>query len=76
MFNDCFFLKLQAYCTGDRENYRKIGDVLKPMEISWLKSDDTPKLRKAKVLVMDAEMALRMPVRIVRFTDNIKKMHR
>ena len=76
MFNDCFFLKLQAYCTRDWVNYKKIGNVLKPMERAWLKSNDTPKLRKAKVLVMDAEMKLHMPSQVVRFTDNLKKMHR
>lgn len=76
MFNDCFFLKLQAYCTKDHGNYRLISRVLRPMERAWLISNDTPALRKAKVLVMDIEMTLGLPPVIIRFTDNIKKMHR
>ena len=76
MFNDCFFIKLQAYCTEDWENYRKVAAILKPYKAPWLKCYDTPLMRKAKVLAMELEMALRFPGGIVRFTDNIKKMHR
>ncbi|MGX8704985.1 MAG: glycosyltransferase family 2 protein [bacterium] len=76
MFNDCFFIKLQAYCTRDRKNYHLISDILKPVMHSWLMSNDTPKLRKAKVLIMDMEMKLKFSPEIVKFTDNVKKMHR
>lgn len=76
MFNDCFFMRIRAYCTKDWEHYRKITEKLAPLWRTWLAHKDTPLLRKIKVLVIMAEMKLNLPGPLVEFTDNIKKMHR
>ena len=73
IFNDCYFLISEAYCTGDRAAWRKARRALVPMRKAWLKSGDVPKLRKAKVILMDMEMRLGMPEKVIRFTDGINK---
>ena len=73
IFNDCYFLISEAYCAKDRAALRKARRALAPMRKAWLKSGDVPKLRKAKVFLMEMEMRLGMPEKVIRFTDGINK---
>ena len=73
IFNDCYFLVLEAYCAKERDVFRRVKKNLRPMKRAWLKSGDVPKLRKAKVILMDMEMRLGMPEKVIRFTDGINK---
>lgn len=75
-WNDCFALKLQAYYTQDRDSFRRISAALAPMKKAWICSGDVPVLRKLKVLVLEMEMRLRLPVVFVRMTDGLKKESR
>ena len=73
MYNDCFSLKAQAYCTGDRERYRIIAETIAPMRRYWLRSGDPTILRKGKVLLMELAMALRLPGPFVWKIDSIRR---
>ena len=55
-FNDCYLMKVQAYCSNDSDNYKLIDDELKPMRKSWIMSNDPPRLRKIKVIILDTLM--------------------
>lgn len=72
-FNDCFLMKVQAYCTGDKDNYKIIGDALAPMKKSWWRSSDPPLLRKVKVVIMEILMTVNAPKKIVRYLSGITR---
>ena len=61
VYNDCYVLKVQAYCAGDREAYRLVAEKLRPLRKDWIRSKDHPLLRKIKVMIMDTGMKLRFP---------------
>ena len=69
IYNDCFILKVQAYCAGQQEELHTIKQALHPMRRDWLRSSDIPFLRKLKVLVLELEMLLNMPAGLVRWTN-------
>lgn len=73
MYNDCHSYKVMAYCTRDRENYRLIADKIKPMKQSWKKSNRASRMNKIKVILLDAEMALKLPVSLVQATSNMRR---
>jgi len=68
-YNDCFCLKVLAYCTGDKAAFKTASRKLRPMRRDWIRSNDLIVLRKCKVLMMDAEMLLHLPPTIVRWTN-------
>ena len=65
IFNDCYLMKVRAYCTGDRESFRIISGTLAPFAGDWLKSPDPVLLRKYKVLLMELLMRLHAPAGFV-----------
>lgn len=69
IYNDCFILKVQAYCAGQQEELHTIKQALHPMRRDWLRSSDILFLRKLKVLVLELEMLLNMPAGLVRWTN-------
>lgn len=69
IFNDCFTLKVQAYCAGEREVLQAIKQALQPMRRDWMRSSDVPFLRKCKVLMLEAEMLLHMPLGLIKWTN-------
>ena len=73
MFNDCYSLKVLAYLSGDRQKYRQIDAALQNMKRAWLRSRDSSLIRKAKVLLLEAEMNLRLPAALVRMTDGFRR---
>ena len=73
MFNDCYFLKAQAYYTGDQKKYRKICKALAPLKKNWLLSGDPGIFRKIKVMVMEMEMTLLLPESIIKKTDSMRR---
>ena len=72
-FNDCFLMKVQAYCTGDTENFKTIAEALAPMKGSWWKSSDPPVLRKIKVVIMEILMVIKAPKRLVSYLGGITR---
>ena len=64
-FNDCFYMKVQAYCAKDWRSFRIVSDALVPMKRSWFFSPDPPLLRKIKVILMEAMMRMHMPVKLI-----------
>lgn len=72
-FNDCFLMKVQAYCTGDIENFKVISEALAPMKGSWWRSSDPPVLRKIKVVILETLMKVRAPKRLVSYLSGITR---
>ena len=68
-YNDCFLLKVKAYCLGDKKALRTIARAIAPLRRDWLRCGDFILLRKVKVLLIEAEMALRLPRSLVRWTN-------
>ena len=71
IYNDCYSLKVRAYCVGDKAAFNTVRRQLRPMWRYWIRSDDLVFLRKCKVLIMDAEMLLHMPKAIVHWTNEL-----
>lgn len=72
-FNDCFYMKIMAYYSNDREKLERISSILKPMKRSWLWSKNITLVRKIKVLLLEAEMALHLPRTLVWQTDRMRQ---
>ena len=72
-FNDFYYFKAQAYYTKDAERFHELSLYFKPLKPFWLKSANTPLIRKIKVLLMELEIKLRMPGKIVELTDRWKR---
>lgn len=75
VYNDCYGLKVLAYCTGNKKAYKRIVSELKPMRKYWLKCKDTPLMRKMKVGVMETEMLFRLPKKLVAYTNTLTGKH-
>ena len=73
MFNDCYSLKVLAYVSGDQKKYGVISRVLAPYKSIWVRSNDLSPIRKMKVIMLEIEMALHMPGKIVQRTDNVRR---
>ena len=73
MFNDCYSLKVLAYVSGDQKKYNLISRTLAPYKSIWVRSNDLSPIRKMKVFMLEIEMALHMPGRIVQKTDNVRR---
>ena len=73
MYNDCFLMLVSSYCAGDYKTAGYVSRKLNPVRKSWLKSQNVPLMRKVKVMVIEAEMKLRLPAKAVAFTNNIKR---
>lgn len=73
MYNDCHSYKVMAYCTRDRVNYRLITDTINPMKQSWRKTNRASRMNKIKVILLDTEMALRLPVSLVQATSKMRR---
>ena len=69
IYNDCFYLKVLAYCTGNVTAFKTVSQKLQPMWRDWIRSSDLIFLRKCKVLMMNMEMLLHMPAALVRWTN-------
>lgn len=69
LYNDCFPMKVKAYCLGDKKALRTIARAITPLRRDWLRCGDFILLRKVKVLLIEAEMALRLPRGLVRWTN-------
>ena len=72
-FNDCFLLKVQAYCTDDKQSFKTISDALTPMKLSWWRSSDPPILRKIKVVFLETLMDMRAPKTLIRRMNKITR---
>lgn len=72
-FNDCFLMKVQAYCTGDKKNFQLIARALSPMKKSWWKSSDPPVLRKIKVVAMELLMRIKASRGLVSYLSGITR---
>ena len=73
MFNDCFSMKVTAYASKDWEKFNTISRILSIARPSWMKSPDSAPIRKFKVLLMEMEMKLHLPGRMVQWTDNVRR---
>ena len=73
LFNDCYSYKVRTYCTGDKKNFRRIEKILHPAKKYWEKSGKAKPLFKVKVHVLETEMKLGLPKRLVNFTYNVKR---
>ena len=71
IYNDCFSLKVQAYCTGDKSTLARIQKELRPMWRDWIHSRELTFLRKCKVLLLDSEMLLHLPAVLVNNTNEL-----
>ena len=69
VYNDCFFLKVQAYCAGNTAALHRISQAIRPMWRDWALSDNYIFLRKCKVLILNVEMLLKLPKRLVERTN-------
>ena len=69
IYNDCYLQKVLTYCAGDGATFRFVRNRLLPFRWDWLRSRDVPLLRKCKVLALEAEMLLRLPCGLVRWTN-------
>ncbi len=69
VFNDCFSLKVLAYCSGDKEAQRTVSREIRSMLWDWIRSPEVIFLRKCKLCVLEVEMLCRLPVKLVRKTD-------
>ena len=68
-FNDCFVLKVKAYCCGDKKAMRTVTTAIAPLRRDWLRCGDFILMRKVKVLLIEMEMALRLPRGLVWWTN-------
>ncbi len=73
LFNDCYFLKAQAYYMGDLENYTDICKSLSQVKKSWIHSTDISRFKRIKVTVMDIMMALHFPKRFIFLVDSVRR---
>ena len=73
MFNDCYSLKVMTYCAKDREKYGLVSRELNEIRKDWMRSDDPTLIRKLKVALMECEMKLGLPARVVELTDSVKR---
>lgn len=71
MYTSCFPMKVRAYCTGDVIAYRRINAELKSVKRWRRHCDDIPRRRQLKFDLMELEMILGLPARLVLLTDNI-----
>lgn len=71
IYNDCFSLKVQAYCTHDKYALARIRRELRPVWQDWILSRDLLLLRKCKVLLLEAEMLLHLPKSLVYWTNEL-----
>lgn len=65
IYNDCYSLKVQAYCAGDKAAFKTVSRQLRPMRGDWVRSSELMRLRKLKVLLLELEMLLHIPAAIV-----------
>lgn len=68
IFNDCYSLFVQAYCSGDTQAICRIKRTLRPMRRDWLFSSNYIFMRKLKILAIEAEMLLHFPAGLVKKT--------
>lgn len=69
IYNDCFYLKVRAYSTGNKAALRRIRHALRPMWRDFIRSPDVIPLRKCKLMFMEAEMRCGLPGKLVRKTE-------
>lgn len=69
LYNDCFEFKVQAYCAGNTAALHRISQAIRPMWRDWVLSDNYIFLRKCKVLILNVEMLLKLPKRLVERTN-------
>ena len=73
VFNNCYKLKVQAYCSGDETNYRILSNELRFYRNAWLFSLDPPLLRKIKVILMALAMGFHAPPNLLYFLSSLQK---
>lgn len=71
IYNDCYSLKIQAYCTENKTALQEIKRELSPMWKDWLRSSDLIIMRKLKVLIIDTEILLHLPKGLVGWTNDL-----
>ena len=67
-YNECFPLKVKAYCTGNKKAFRRISKEIRPMWWDWIRSPEVIPMRKCKLLVLEAEILCRLPRKLVKKT--------
>ena len=71
MYNDCFNMKVQAYCGGNKDAMHKIAKATSSMRHDFLHSSELRLMRKLKVLLIQLEMMLHMPKGLVNWTNEL-----
>lgn len=69
IYNDCYSLKVQAYCAGDKAAFKTVSRQLQPMRGDWVRSSELMRLRKLKVLLLELEMLLHIPAAIINWSN-------
>ena len=69
IYNDCHYLKTQAYLTNNTEAMRRVSEAIRPMWKDWLLSGDVRLFRKVKLMLLEAEMFFQFPKDIVKKTN-------
>ncbi len=73
MYNDCYSIKVDAYCAGNKAVYRMMEKTLRPLRRFWVCSREVSKIKKIKMLLLEIEMRLGMPRVLVRYTNSLNK---
>ncbi len=73
MYNDCYSLKILAYLSKDWEKYEEVSSILNQIKKEWMQSPDSLLIRKIKVQLMEAEMKLHLPGKLLQMTNNVKR---
>lgn len=73
LFNNCYKLKVQAYCADDQTNYSILSRELRKSRMAWLLSPDPPLLRKCKVMLMGFAMHVHASPKILLYLSQLQK---
>ena len=73
LFNDSYHLLVMAYCEHNTTVYRQVRAALTPVRSVWLRNDDSPPLRKAKVITLELLMALHASSNLINWVYNTRR---
>lgn len=69
MYNDCFNMKVKAYCGGNKEAICRIDQTIRAMRHDLLRTPEIRLVRKLKIQLIEMQMLLRLPKGIVSWTN-------
>ena len=73
MYLGGMWMMIQCYVQGEREKQAVLRRTLKSVRKSFLKAYDIPAMSKLKMILLELEMLFRLPVGIVKATNNVKR---